>query len=337
VGGRAQLRQSAASVARGRAFATLVAGLERLARPRPDLLAVLTYHRVDDPGRSPLLYPGLISAAPAQFEEQMRFLASGCRPLSLAELLAVRRGEIRLPLRSVLVTFDDGYRDFAEAAWPILKRHGIPVTLFVPTAYPGDAGRAFWWDRLYSALRATSRTDPLATRAGELRLATDEDRLLAFRRLRTFLKELQHEEAMGFVDELCELLAAPAPQSAVLGWSELRDLHHEGVTLAPHSRTHPMLDRLRAEAAREEIVGSLEDLEREIGPVPRVFAYPGGGESDEIGRALEEEGFELAFLTKRGTNDLRRGEWLRLRRMNVGRASSLSLIRLQLLPWAPIR
>lgn len=98
-----------------------------------------------------------------------------------------------------------------------------------------------------------------------------------------------------------------------------------------------MLDRLRAEAAREEIVGSLEDLEREIGPVPRVFAYPGGGESDEIGRALEEEGFELAFLTKRGTNDLRRGEWLRLRRMNVGRASSLSLIRLQLLPWAPIR
>jgi peptidoglycan/xylan/chitin deacetylase (PgdA/CDA1 family) len=333
VDGRAALRRSATSVARSGAFASLVTGLERVARPHPDFLPVLTYHRVDDPGRSPLLYPGLISAAPAQFEEQMRFLASRCRPLSLAELLAVRRGESGLPLRSVLVTFDDGYRDFAEAAWPILKRHGIPVTLFVPTAYPGDGARAFWWDRLYAALIATSRSAPIVTRAGELRLATDADRLFAFRRLRDFLKELPHEEAMSFVDELCDELAAPSPHSAVLGWPELRELHEEGVTLAPHSRTHPMLDRIPAAAARDEIVGSLADLEREIGPVPRVFAYPGGGETGEVGRALEQEGFELAFLTTRGTNDLRRGDWLRLRRTNVGRASSLSLIRLQLLPW----
>jgi peptidoglycan/xylan/chitin deacetylase (PgdA/CDA1 family) len=295
----------------------------------------LTYHRVDLAERSPFLYPGLISAEPADFEEQMRYLAARWRPISLAELLAARRGEARLQPRSVLVTFDDAYRDFAEIAWPLLARHGIPVTLFVPTAYPGDAGLAFWWDRLYGALASTTRTAPLSSPAGQLALATEADRLRAFRRLRSHLKSLPHEQAMENVDELCRELEAPPAASAVLTWPELRELSSEGVALAPHSRTHPRLDQLPAEAARAEIVGSLEDLERELGETPRVFAYPGGAHDARLARMLDEEGFELAFSTGRGTNDIRRADWLYLRRINVGRASGLPLVRAQLLPWWP--
>lgn len=333
--GRTALRRVVGSAARSAAFARFVGVLERVAGPRHDVLPVLTYHRVDDPAGSPLLYPGLISAAPAEFEDQMRFLSSNYRPLSLPELLAVRRGEERLPLRSVMVTFDDAYQDFAEHAWPVLRRHGIPVALFVPTAYPGASRKAFWWDRLYGALVSTRRRVPIATPAGELSLATDGDGLRTFRRLRGFLKGLPHEEAMGVVDELCAELGSPAPGTAVLDWGELRTLHADGVVLAPHSRTHPLLNRLPVEAARGEIVGSLEDLEREIGSTPRVFAYPGGGHDANVERILEEEGFEVAFATSRGTNDLRRDRWLSLRRINVGRASGLPLVRAQLLPWWP--
>ena len=124
-----------------------------------------------------------------------------------------------------------------------------------------------------------------------------------------------------------------SPGSAVLGWDELRRLAAEGVALAPHSRTHPLLDRLPRMEARREVLRSLDDLEREIGPTPRVFAYPGGGCDDEVAAVLKEEGFELGFLTRRGTNDLYRPDWLRLRRINVGRTTGVSLIRLQLLPW----
>jgi peptidoglycan/xylan/chitin deacetylase (PgdA/CDA1 family) len=335
MGASQALRRSASVAARGKAFAWLVAGLERAARPHPHLLAVLTYHRVDDPAASPLLYPGLISAQPAEFEEQMAYLASQCRPISLTELRAVRRGEARLEPRSVLVTFDDGYRDFAEHAWPILKRQGIPVTLFVPTAYPGDPDRAFWWDRLYGALVSTGARGPIATSAGELPLATAADRLDAFRRLRSHLQALSHEKATGLVDEVCAALAAPTSAPAVLGWPELRALAVDGVVLAPHSRSHPLLDRLPRQAVRDEIVGSLEDLEREIGVTPPVFAYPAGAQDAYVAGILEEAGFELAFATTRGTNDLRRTDWMRLRRINVGRASGLPLIRAQLLPWWP--
>ena len=327
------LRRSALAATRGRGFAWLVEALDRATSARPDALAVLTYHRIGDPAQAQLLYPGLISAGPSEFEEQMRFLAARHRPLSLEELLAVRRGEARLPLRSVLVTFDDGYRDFAEEAWPILRRQGIPVVLFVPTAYPGDPGRAFWWDRLYGALSSAGPTRTIETPVGALPLVSSADRISAYRRLRGLVSSLPHEEAMGVVDDLCDALGAPPAQSSVLSWPELRGLRSEGVVLAPHTRTHPLLDRVPVEVAREEIVGSFEDLAREAGPASRVFAYPAGGENPDVVRVLEEEGFELGFTTERGTNDLREADWLRLRRINVGRASTLPLLRAQLLPW----
>ena len=326
------IRRSALAATRGRGFAWLVDKLDQATRARPDALAILTYHRIADSTQSELLYPGLISAGPAEFEEQMRFLAARHRPLGLGQLVAVRREEAQLPLRSVLVTFDDGYRDFAEEAWPILKRHGIPVVLFVPTAYPGNPGRAFWWDTLYGAL-SSAESQTIETPVGTLRLGSSSDRMSAFRRLRGLVRSLPHADAMTVVDDLCDSLGARPPQATVLAWPELRRLHTEGVVLAPHSRTHPLLDRIPLEAAREEILGSLGDLAHEVGTVPRVFAYPAGGENAEVARLLREEGFELGFTTERGTNDLREADWLRLRRINVGRASTLALLRAQLLPW----
>ena len=333
---RAVLKRSARRASRGPALARAVGILERGARPLPGLLPVLTYHRVDEPERSPELYPGLIGATPEEFDEQMRFLSSFHRPLSLSELLAIRRGEALPPPRAVMVTFDDAYRSVAEHAWPIMQRHGVPLTLFVPTAYPGDPGKAFWWDRLWSAL---GREDPfVSTPLGDLPVRTPAERLRTYRRLRAYLKSLEHERAVAIVADLSGSSGAEAPGPSVLDWDELRRLAAEGVAIGSHSRTHPLLHKVgRAEASRE-IRDSLGDLEREIGPTPRVFAYPGGGVDRGVATVLEEEGFELAFLTRRGFNDLSRPDWLRLRRINVGRSSALTGIRLQLLPqWAIIQ
>ncbi|HYY76594.1 MAG TPA: polysaccharide deacetylase family protein, partial [Gaiellaceae bacterium] len=188
------LRRTVSRASRRPGFSRFVTLLERAARPRPGTLAVLTYHRVDEPARTPHLYPGLISATPEEFEEQMRFLARNHRLLSLSELLAVRRGEASPPARSVMVTFDDAYRDVAEHAWPIMRRHGIPLTLFVPTAYPDEPGRAFWWDRLYASL--LGRGAVLSTPLGDLPVRMEEDRNRAFRLLREHVKSLPHDRAM---------------------------------------------------------------------------------------------------------------------------------------------
>lgn len=319
----------------GAALERAVDLLERVERRPLRSLTVLTYHRVDEPGARPELDPALISATPEEFERHVAWLAAKASPISLGELLKVRRGEGALPPRAVLLTFDDAYRDFEWHAWPVLERRGVPATLFVPTAFPGDTTRSFWWDRLHAALVCTTRREALPTPVGRLALGTRHDRERAHRRLSAWIQERPHADAMAAVDELCGTLGEPpCPPRSLLSWPELRRLCARGVTVAPHSRTHPRLDRLSLQRAREEMAGSRDDLTRELGapPVP-AFAFPGGGHRPELSALAAEEGFELAFTTERGPNNPARLDWLALGRTNVGRRTTLPVLRAQLLSW----
>jgi peptidoglycan/xylan/chitin deacetylase (PgdA/CDA1 family) len=338
-------------------FAGLVAALERIGPARRGLLWVLTYHRVDEPAARPELDPDLISATPAAFARQAAYLAEHCRVVSLADVLAALDGRHELPPRAVLVTFDDAYRDFAEHAWPILRRHNLPVTLFVPTSYP-DQPRRFWWDRLHRALTlAAARQGFLDGPLGRHMLASPSDVAAARRAIKQHVKTLPHADAMRQIDRLCAG-AETAPHEAapgeaahdetatgnagpaangppVLGWDELRRLHAEGVTLAPHTQTHPLLHRVSDAEAAREASGSLADLRREIGAdVPAVLAYPSGGHDDGVARNVRRLGFAAAFTTDRGANRLASIDRQRIRRINVGRGTSLPLLRAQLLPCA---
>lgn len=342
-GGPAVIGKRATALAARLARGSLADGLVRLvdqAAPwRPGVLAVLTYHRVDEPAARPDLLPSLLSATPAAFEVQVRCLAERLRPVSMAEVLEAAQRPTRLPPRAVLVTFDDAYRDFARHAWPILRAAGVPVTLFVPTAYPGRQIDEFWWDRLWAALRSTTRRDRLITPAGALRLGTAVNRADAMSKLRTWLKRIDDHTAMREVDRIVGELGAsggparPAPGPALLEWDALRRLAAEGVTLAAHTRTHALLDRVDRDRAAAEIGGSREDLEREIGPTPPVLAYPSGAHGGSAVEAARRAGMTLAFTTERGGNDLRHADPLRLRRINVGLRAGIPLIHGQLV-WA---
>jgi colanic acid/amylovoran biosynthesis glycosyltransferase len=291
----------------------------------PQRLAALTYHRIGDPALAP---PGLVSATPRTFERQMRWLGSSGRAVGLADGLAARTGAGRLARDAVLVTFDDAYADFAEHAWPVLRRHGIPVTLFVPTAFPGRPHEAFWWDRLHAALCAGR--GPLATPIGTLALDGVAARRSAYRALREHVKSLPHEEAMALVDELVARLGPRPPSARVLTWDELRALAAEGVTLAPHTRTHPRLDRVSPARVADEVAGSLAGLAERCGGAAPAFAYPGGGVSEVAQEAVRAAGIEIAFTARRGAVDLAGARWLALPRINVGRRTAPLVLRAEL-------
>ena len=318
---------------RSKAVSHLIARLERLDVQRPDLLRVLTYHRIDEPDAQPDLDPGLISATPAMFNEQMKYVASRYRVVSTAELLEARRSRTALPPRSVLVTVDDAYCDFESNAWPILKKHGIPVTLFVPTGYPDRPDRAFWWDRLYQAVCRMNHPSDFGT----VRERNGHDdcpkNRKVFWRLKNWIKSLPHDRAMASVDRICAVSENSQPKNHVLGWQALRRLAGEGVALAAHSQTHPLMNHLSGDEARREAAGSRRDIEREVGPTLPVFAYPGGGFDESVVQALRAERFALAFTTARGMNDLQHADPLRLRRINVGARTSQPVFGAQLLPW----
>lgn len=313
------------------AFSRIVSLLDRAAGS-PHLLRVLTYHRVGDPAARPDLYPNILSATPEEFAGQMEFLAAHYSVIGMPELIRRLDGSEPLPPRSVLITFDDGYTDFAELIWPTMKRHGLPATLFIPTSYPDNPARAFWWDRVHQAVHGAPSAEHIDTPAGVLSVATPSERTRAVKSLTQHVKSLPHADAMKTVDALCEMLGAPSSGNEVLGWNALRKLAADGVTLGAHTQTHPLMNRMSLDDARREAVESLKDLEREIGGQPPVLAYPAGGCTTEVARMLEREGFCLAFTTERGINDMRTADPLLLKRINVGRGASNALLRAQMLP-----
>ena len=94
----------------------------------------LAYHRVtDDPAAQRDSY----TVSPARFRAQMGWLAQhGWQGMGISEALHAPRR------RAIALSFDGGYADFAEHAWPVLHRYGFRATLFVVAA---RAGRAADW------------------------------------------------------------------------------------------------------------------------------------------------------------------------------------------------
>ncbi len=295
-------------------------------------LRVLAYHRIDDPNQTPALYPGLVSATPTEFARQIEFLKSNADVVSLADVEAAFQGEVVLPPRAVLLTFDDATTDFAEHAWPILKEHQLPATLFVPTAYPDQPQRHFWWDELYRAIFHSPDGSEFTIADRTFTVESPPDRSRLFRNLKEQFKLLPHTEFLTAMQEVSRIIPDQPTTNNVLGWNQLRSLHQEGVTLAPHTQTHPMLNRVPHELALKEILGSWEDLRQQIeAAIPRVLAFPAGGMNETARSALQELGFDLAFSTRRGINRLPSADPLSLNRINVGRATTLGLLRLQLI------
>ncbi|HXE81263.1 MAG TPA: glycosyltransferase [Vicinamibacterales bacterium] len=297
-------------------------------------LRVLTYHRILPPDRARACNPGTISATPEGFERQMRYLAARRRVVSADQVIAAQNGGPPLRPGAVLITFDDACRDFRDVAWPILKRHGLPAVVFVPTAFPDRPEAGFWWDRLYQAISRTRERVLDDARFGRLALGTPAERRASLRVVQRVIKATPHAEAMREVDRLCRALGeASIPTADVLSWDELRALAAEGVTCGAHTRTHPALTQLPIAEARAEIEQSRDDLTRQLGRTPRVFAYPFGDHDARVARLVWDAGFDLAVTCLDGSNPWPSADPWRLRRTNITRRTTPVIFRVRLTEW----
>jgi peptidoglycan/xylan/chitin deacetylase (PgdA/CDA1 family) len=142
---------TASPAATTEAAAPVAAASPKINKPVVDQTAqtlIFCYHRLVDKVR----YPGT-EITPAAFEAQMKELKDkGIAVISLQDLLAWKRGEKNIPPRCAVITFDDGWKSQYEVAWPILKKFGYPVTLFIYTeGVRGGSlggGEAITWEQL---------------------------------------------------------------------------------------------------------------------------------------------------------------------------------------------
>jgi peptidoglycan/xylan/chitin deacetylase (PgdA/CDA1 family) len=243
-----------------------------------------------------------------------------------------------LPRRAVLVTFDDACVDFLEVAWPLLRQYRVPAVVFVPTAYPGEPGRMFWWDSVWQMLSRTDRKQVVLTNPDRsLPLGSAAERWQAWDIVSPWLKALSPEQRRTALSGLAaQLEVRPEATQTVLSWSQLRHLATSGVTLAPHSQTHEFLDQIAGARLDAEIAGSRDDLVRELGQCAPVFAYPNGNFNATSVDAVRRAGFEAALTTVHGASRLGRTHPLVLRR-DDGRRSRFNMALQLMTPVAALR
>lgn len=265
---------------------------------------ILIYHRVNDDED-----PYFRGIRPADFERQMAYVSSRFHVLSLPDLVAgLRAGS--LPNHAIAVTLDDGYRDNYLHAFPILKRHSIPATIFLATSVIGS-NRQLWHDDVFSAFRETaeSKLEPLDPGGISGSLAAVSDRLRIQHEFLAFIRTLSEAGRTAAVSRLRDALrVGPRPMTPglMLSWDEVRTMSRAGIHFGSHTATHPILSRVDLGRARSEIVESKRTIEEELGVAVDGFAYPNGSRADflpETKTLLRDAGYAYAVTTIPGSNE----------------------------------
>jgi peptidoglycan/xylan/chitin deacetylase (PgdA/CDA1 family) len=266
---------------------SLAWGLERsrLSAPKERALTIATFHRVLPAElRSTYPFPGL-AVTPEELDYFLTFFRDRYTCGTLAESWSrFRNGE--RPARPLLaITFDDGQQDNVDHALPVLRRHGLQASFYLPSALIEER-RLIWHDRVGFALQAMGESP-----------GAIEDRTEA-------LKALAPDHRESEVDALARIAGSTPPDWArLMSWEGAERLLEEGHEIGSHSLRHPMLPQCGDARLRAELSESKAALERRLGIEVRTFCYPNGDADERVATATAAAGYDCAVTTTWGVNE----------------------------------
>jgi peptidoglycan/xylan/chitin deacetylase (PgdA/CDA1 family) len=294
-------------------------------------VTILTYHRV-----LPLVdvdkhcVQAGMYVSPDVFERHLGFLTAQFQLLTFSELLSLwetRRWDAEA--RYCVITFDDGWLDTYQHAWPILKRHRAPATVFLPTSYIGT-DRWFWPDRLGVVMRNHVQEDVSVRQVRARRLQRefpwlapaaaaleqgDTDTVIEC------CKKQSQDQIDICLDQWTEDLQICFPTRRMLmNWDETREMCSAGVEFGSHSVSHRILTSLSQADLTEEAEESLAMLQQQkLQPIP-VFCYPNGDWSPLVAESVQAAGYRAATTTEFGYESAQPALWFGLKRINMHQA-----------------
>ena len=265
-------------------------------------LTVLAYHRITEYAQPEFdLFVPNVSATPAIFAEHMQFVEKHFNVISMRDMHNWLTEKRPLPKNPLLITFDDGYRDNLEFAFPILQQYGFPATIFLATNYIGN-NKPFFWDLIAYCFHHTAKTNVDLPLMGQQTWTTKAERTRVMNRWLSKLKTIPNAEKDTAVQQLPTQLEVTVPENAFdnicLTWDEVRLMAKSGITFGGHTQNHPILTRLSIEEAHTEIAGSQARIKAELDGDVTSFAYPNGQSTDfnqELMDSLRSCGYSMAF------------------------------------------
>ncbi len=257
---------------------------------------VLTYHRVLS-NNDKVVDKTQRDVTEREFRSHVEYLLSRRRPVPLYDIVVGEVGDGRV----FAVTFDDGYGDNYRTAAPILRELGVPATVFVTTD-PVSGRGWLWWDGLANAL-ARSIGGSFSVLGREYEIKTEADVWNAQAELTAKLKRSPDRNTI--IDNIAKQSGTDdkPPAGLYLTWDDVRTLRDDGWEIGTHTQSHRILTSVPRKDAFTEISESADEIEKETGVRPRLFAYPNGRQedyNDGIIAYLKEAGFAGACASDAG-------------------------------------
>ena len=209
------------------------------------------------------------------------------------------------PRRFVGLTFDGAYKDLITSAYPVLSRHRVPFTIYVPTAFPDGVGEA-WWLALEQIIARESRVSLVIDRKERhftTRATAEKYRVHEY--IESWMRTLAPAELSAAIKDLCKRYSVDLEKlsrEAALDWSDLARLAADpNVTIGSATVNYTALSHLKDAAALREMTMGKAVAETAFQRNIRHFAYPFGDPASwrrtHLVMAAEEAGFASAVST----------------------------------------
>lgn len=272
----------------------------------PAGIRILAYHDIADKGYLNLEVPEKI------FRRHMRYLVKNNYNLvSLEDAVDLIESSKEIPRKTVVITFDDGYKSLYHAVFPVVKELGVPITVFLATGSIGfsDGNIPPFVDAVAHAIKNTSKRELDLSDWNfmkySLKTALLKER--AIKEVNEYSKNLSTVKRKKFLEFIFRQLNVDINgndlKNKMLSWEEIIEMSDEGVSFGAHTHTHPSLSRIPIEEAKEEIQLSKNLIEERLGKEINTFAYPYGSDKDingEVRDVVKDIGFKCACVLKDG-------------------------------------
>jgi peptidoglycan/xylan/chitin deacetylase (PgdA/CDA1 family) len=273
---------------------------------------ILMYHRIiPNKEAKPGLQAGMY-VEPHTFEIHIKYLKENFQIIPLSESMNNFGKFSSLKSKPIcILTFDDGWFDFYQYAYPLLKAHGVPATVFLPTKFIGTKNQ-FWTDALAQLCTRRGQEERVFRKKSSSSLpvidlleSSSIPLEISLERAIERMKSLPQEEINRILVDLSERwgIDTDLRERDFLTWDEVREMHRSGlVSFGSHTETHKILTTLRDDEIAWELRQSKERLLAEgvVDPSCLPFAYPNGNYNDRIVELVKKHGYHLAVTTKNG-------------------------------------
>lgn len=270
----------------------------------------------------------------SEFQKQIKYISKKYYPISLHNAIANIDNRM-IVKKSIVITFDDGFKNNRTEAFPILESYNVPATIFITTSFIEKNAPYcgfIWTDYIYTLLMTTGFDSIDFTDYGlcKFDLSNNEKRIEAQSRICHYFKKCKNDKKEKIIASLTSKLLNNIDNNIYktlrgLNWDEVRNMDANPlISFGAHTINHVILTNVRHDIMLKEIISSKNIISNQLGHPIRTFAYPNGTKEDfnAVVKNIVATNYDCALTTIEGFNSIH-SDLYELKRFPVGNDMNL--------------